>query len=654
MGRTTETPGGAGGMGGVELRERPDGRPTLLGDVDLHLFNEGTHSRLYDHFGAHVARHRGADGTYFAVWAPDAIDVGVLGDWNGWRQPTPLSSRGGSGIWEGWVPEAVDGHRYKYRIRSRHGGEVLDKADPYGFLHEEPPATASVVWRGSHPWGDKEWMATRHLGAALTSPMSIYEVHLGSWRRVPEAGNRSLSYREAAPQLADYAASHGFTHVELMPIMEHPFYGSWGYQCTGYFAPTARYGRPEDLMFLIDTLHQRGIGVILDWVPSHFPTDAHGLYRFDGTHLYEHADPRQGIHPHWTSAVFNYARHEVKSFLLSSARFWLERFHADGLRVDAVASMLYLDYGREAGDWMPNRHGGKENLDAIDFLRALNEMVYREHPDVHTIAEESTAWPAVSRPTYLGGLGFGYKWDMGWMHDTLAYFGHDPVHRSYHHGQLTFRSVYQFHENFVLPLSHDEVVHGKGSLIGRMPGDLWQKRANLRLLYAYQWLSSGKKLLFMGGELGQWSEWNHDASLDWHLLNDPDHARLSLALGELNRLYRELPALQVDCDPSGFSWIVGDDARNSVLAFERRGRAGAVAVAVFNFTPVPRPNYRIGVSEAGFWREALNTDAVDLGGSGQGNGGGVEATPVPSHGRPFSLNLTLPPLAALLLVPAKP
>src|SRR5262245_31248716 len=410
MGRTSEIVGGA-----VELRERPDGQPTLLGDIDLHLFNEGTHSRLYDHFGAHVGRHRGVDGTYFAVWAPDAVDVGVHGDWNRWREPTPLASRGGSGIWEGWVPEAGDGHRYKYRIRSRHGGEILDKADPYGFLHEEPPATASVVWRGSHAWGDQEWMTTRHLGAALTSPMSIYEVHLGSWRRVPEAGNRWLTYREAAPQLAEYAASHGFTHVELMPIMEHPFFGSWGYQCTGYFSPTARYGRPEDLMFLIDTLHQRGVGVILDWVPAHVPTDAHGLYRFDGTHLYEHADPRQGIHPHWTSAVFNYGRHEVKSFLLSSARFWLERFHADGLRVDAVASMLYLDYGRKQGEWIPNRHGGRENLDAIEFLRFLNETVYRDFPDIQTIAEESTAWPQVSRPTYLGGLGFGMKWNMGWM-----------------------------------------------------------------------------------------------------------------------------------------------------------------------------------------------------------------------------------------------
>jgi 1,4-alpha-glucan branching enzyme len=636
----------------IELPEGAGGKPTLIGDVDLHLFNEGTHARLHEHLGAHVGRHQGRAGTYFAVWAPDAASVGVIGDWNHWNDPAQLAARGQSGLWEGFVPGVGAGQRYKYRIKSRHGGEVLDKADPFGFLHEEPPATASVIWDGAHTWGDAAWMADRSKRAALDAPVSIYEVHLGSWMRVPEEDDRWLSYREIAPRLADHVSRLGFTHVEIMPVMEHPFYGSWGYQVTGFFAPSARYGKPEDLMYLIDVLHQRGIGVILDWVPSHFPTDAHALYRFDGTHLFEHADPVQGIHPQWTSAVFNYGRHEVKSFLLSSALYWLERFHADGLRVDGVASMLYLDYGRNPGEWTPNRHGGKENLEAVDFLRALNLMAYQELPDVQTIAEESTAWPGVSRPVYVGGLGFGYKWDMGWMHDTLAYLARDPVHRSYHHHQLTFRGVYQFHENFVLSLSHDECVHGKGSLLGKMPGDPWQQRANLRLLYAHQWLSAGKKLLFMGGELGQLREWNHDTSLDWHLADDPDHARIALLIGELNRLYRTLPALQRDADPAGFAWIVADDVRDSVLAFERRGARGEVAVAVFNFTPIPRHNYRIGVPRSGAWREVLNTDAVDLGGSGQGNGGVVEATPVASHGRPMSLNLTVPPLGALLLVPA--
>jgi 1,4-alpha-glucan branching enzyme len=630
-----------------------DGRPTLLGEVDLHLFNEGTHLRMWRLLGSHPARHQGAAGTYFAVWAPSAEAVGVIGDWNGWGQAAPLAPRGSSGIWEGFLPGVAAGERYKYRIRAR-GGELLDKADPYARLQEEPPRTGSVVWDGDHAWGDAAWMASRRERATVGAPVSIYEVHLGSWRRVPEEGDRPLGYRELAPRLADHVARLGFTHVELMPVMEHPFYGSWGYQVTGYFAPTARYGPPEDLQFLIDTLHQRGIGVILDWVPSHFPTDAHGPYRFDGTHLYEHGDPRQGFHPHWTSAIFNYGRHEVRSFLLSSALFWLEEMHADGLRVDGVASMLYLDYGRDAGEWIPNRYGGKENLEAIDFLRALNEAVYRELPDVQTIAEESTAWPGVSRPTYTGGLGFGYKWDMGWMHDTLKFLGRDPVHRSFHYGELTFRGLYQFHENFVLALSHDECVHGKGSLLGKLPGDDWQRRANLRLLYAYQWTMPGKKLLFMGGELGQGREWDHETSLDWHLLDDPDHARLALTLGELNRLYRERPALhRLDCDPAGFAWVVAGDAANSVLAYQRRSHdPDDVALVVLNFTPVPRTNYRLGVPRAGAWREAFNSDAVDLGGSGQGNGGRVEAHPVAAHDRPVSLNLVVPPLGALILVPA--
>ncbi len=628
-----------------------DGRPTLLGEVDLHLFNEGTHLHLWRCLGAHPARHQGMDGTQFAVWAPAARSVGVFGDWDGWREVRALSPRGSSGIWEGFVPGVRAGQRYKYRIQT-HDGERLDKADPLARLHERPPQTASVVWDGHHGWGDGEWMKARHARTALDAPVSIYEVHLGSWRRVPEDNNRYLTYREMAPLLAAHCNRLGFTHVELMPVMEHPFYGSWGYQCTGYFAPSARYGTPEDLMFLIDTLHRHGVGVILDWVPSHFPTDAHGPYRFDGTHVYEHGDPRQGIHPHWTSAIFNYGRHEVRSFLLSSAMLWLEEFHADGLRVDGVASMLYLDYGREEGEWIPNRHGGRENLEAVDFLRALNVAAYGEVPGVQTFAEESTAWPGVSRPAYLGGLGFGYKWDMGWMHDTLQYLARDPVHRGFHHGELTFRGIYQFHENFVLALSHDEVVHGKGSLLGKLAGDPWQKRANLRLLMAYQWTLPGKKLWFMGGELGQWREWNHEDSLDWHLLDEPDHARLALCLGECNRLYRELPALhRRDHDPAGFSWIVPGDSANSVVAYQRRGdQPDQVALVVCNFTPVPRPSYRLGVPRLGLWREVLNTDATELGGSGQGNAGGVEAHPVPAHGLPFSVVLTLPPLAALILV----
>jgi 1,4-alpha-glucan branching enzyme len=627
-----------------------DGRPTLIGAIDLHLFNEGTHLRLHRCLGAHVASHGGVSGTYFAVWAPSAEGVGVIGDWNGWSDPNPLSARGSSGLWEGFVPGVSAGQRYKYRIRAR-GSQVLDKADPLGRLHEVPPQTASVVWSGAYEWNDQAWMQRRRETAALASPISIYECHLGSWRRAPEDGNRSLSYRELAPLLADHLAGLGFTHVELMPVMEHPFFGSWGYQVTGYFAPSARHGTPDDLKFLIDTLHQRGIGVILDWVPSHFPNDAHGLYKFDGTHLYEHEDPRQGYHPHWTSAIFNYGRHEVKSFLLSSAIFWLEELHADGLRVDGVASMLYLDYGRNPGEWIPNRFGGNENIAAVELLRALNEATYREVPDVQTIAEESTAWPGVSRPTYLGGLGFGLKWDMGWMHDTLAYLARDPVYRGHHHGELTFRGIYQFHENFVLALSHDEVAHGKGSLLDKMPGDAWQKRANLRLLFAYQWTMPGKKLIFMGSEFGQWREWDHDGSLDWHLLGDADHARIALTVGELNRLYRQRAALhRHDCDPSGFAWIVGNDDANSVLAYERRAEDD-VAVVVLNFTPVPRTNYRLGVPRPGRWREALNTDAAELGGSGHGNGGSVEAHPVGAHGRPFSLNVVLPPLGALILLP---
>jgi 1,4-alpha-glucan branching enzyme len=625
--------------------------PSLLSADDLYLFNEGSHVRLYDRLGAHPGTVGGEHGVHFAVWAPNAESVAVMGDFNGWDPAShPLGARGASGIWEGFVPGVAVGSRYKYHVRSRLGGYRADKADPFALRAETPPATGSIVATLDYDWGDAAWMAERAGRSRLDAPLAIYELHLGSWRRVPEEQDRSLTYRELAAQLPEYVASLGFTHVELLPVMEHPFYGSWGYQTTGYFAPTSRYGSPQDLMYLIDRLHQHGIGVILDWVPSHFPSDAHGLGFFDGSHLYEHGDPRQGFHPDWKSFVFNYGRHEVRSFLLSSALFWLDRYHADGLRVDAVASMLYLDYSRRPGEWIPNVHGGRENLEAITFLRRLNEEVYRRHPGVQTIAEESTSWPMVSRPTYVGGLGFGMKWDMGWMHDTLGYLALDPVHRKFHHGQLTFRLMYAFAENFVLPLSHDEVVHGKGSLVGKMPGDDWQKRAGLRLLLGYEYTQPGKKLLFMGGELGQWREWNHDASLDWHLLDDPAHRGLQRWVRDLNTLYRAEPALhELDCEPAGFEWIDVHDAEESTLSWLRwgRGRGEALLVAC-NFTPVARHNHRLGVPWGGVWPEVLNGDAPLYGGSGQGNLGGVEATPVAWHGRPQSVVVTLPPLAVVV------
>jgi 1,4-alpha-glucan branching enzyme len=624
--------------------------PAVLSDQDLYLFNEGTHARLWEKLGAHPGSEGDVQGTRFAVWAPDARALSVIGDWNEWKPEShPLAPRARSGIWEGFVPGVARGARYKYHVVARRGRHRAEKADPFAFHAEAPPPTASIVWTLEYAWDDDEWMRTRAARNALSAPQAIYEVHLGSWLRDPADPRRLLSYREIAPRLADHVAEAGFTHVELLPLMEHPFYGSWGYQTTGYFAPTSRYGTPQDLMALIDLLHQRGIGVILDWVPSHFPTDAHGLGDFDGTHLYEHGDPRQGFHPDWNSYIFNYGRHEVRSFLLSSALYWLEVFHADGLRVDAVASMLYLDYSRKSGEWIPNRHGGRENLDAIDFLRRLNEEVYRRFPDVQTFAEESTAWPMVSRPTYLGGLGFGLKWDMGWMHDTLAYLSHEPIHRRYHHGSLTFRGLYAFHENFVLPLSHDEVVHRKGSLLGRMPGDEWQRFANLRALYGYMYACPGKKLLFMGGEFGQWREWNHEESLDWHLLERPAHRGLLRWVRDLNTAYRAEPALhQLDCDPAGFAWIDGSDSEQSTLSFLRRSRDGREAIAVAcNFTPVPRSNFRIGVPWPGAWREILNGDAPLYGGSGQGNLGGVRSTPVAAHGHAQSLVVTLPPLAVV-------
>jgi 1,4-alpha-glucan branching enzyme len=523
------------------------------------------------------------------------------------------------------------------------------KADPVGFFHTLSPETSSIVWDLDYRWGDDEWMNQRGNANGLDAPMSIYEVHLGSWRRIAEEGNRSLTYGELASQLVPYVKEMGFTHVEFMPVMEHPFYGSWGYQVTGFFAPTSRYGTPQDFMRLVDQFHQNGIGVILDWVPSHFPNDEYGPGYFDGAHEYEPADPRRGVHPDWNSFIFDYGRPEVRSFLLSSAMFWLDNYHADGLRVDAVASMLYLDYSRREGQWIPNRYGGRENLDAIAFLRLMNEDVYRVHPDTQTIAEESTAWPMVSRPTYVGGLGFGLKWDMGWMHDTLQYMSQDPLFRKYHHHELTFRMVYAFNENFVLPLSHDEVVYGKGSLIGKMPGDDWRKFANLRLLFSYMYAQPGKKLLFMGGEFGQWSEWNHDASLQWELLQRPPHAALRLLLGDLNRLYREEPAL-VGCEvsPSSFEWIDLHDAEKNVLSFLRKGRSpGQLIAAVFNFSPIPRDSYRLGVPSKGHWTEILNSDATIYGGTGRGNFGGVDTVPIPLHGRDYSITVNIPPLGAV-------
>jgi 1,4-alpha-glucan branching enzyme len=626
----------------------------VLTDHDIYLFREGSHSRLYRHLGCQLGSRddpAGAQsGAHFGVWAPNARHVAVIGEWSDWRADAhPLAPRGdSSGIWEGFVPGVRPGHSYKYRIESQHQGHIGEKADPLAFFAEQPPATASRVWQLDYEWGDAAWMQQRARANALDAPMSIYELHLGSWRRKPNGD--WLGYREAAHALADYVERIGFTHVELLPVTEHPFYGSWGYQTTGYFAPTARYGTPQDFMYLIDVLHQAGIGVILDWVPSHFPNDAHGLHYFDGTFLYEHADPRQGFHPEWNSYIFNYGRNEVRAFLLSSAMFWLDRYHIDGLRVDAVASMLYLDYGRKADEWIPNRYGGKENLDAIEFLRKLNETVYRDHPGVQVIAEESTSWPQVSRPVYTGGLGFGLKWNMGWMHDTLDYMATDPLYRSYHHHRLTFSLVYAFHENFVLPLSHDEVVYGKRALLEKMPGDDWQKFANLRLLLGYMWTHPGKKLLFMGGEIGERREWSHDGSLDWRLLDYPPHAELQTWLGDLNALYRAQPALhQRDFDSSGFAWIDCNDAHTSVVSYMRYGGERTKPMLVLcNFTPVPQHNYIVGVPFGGYWRELLNSDAPRYGGSGMGNLGGVETSPVPAHGHLRSLTLTLPPLAILI------
>ena len=621
-----------------------------LTNDDFYLFNQGTHYRLYEKLGAVEGSLDGVAGTYFAVWAPNAEYVGVIGDFNGWdKGANPLHVRFESGIWQGFIPGVGQGLIYKYHVASRYDGYNEDKTDPFGSYYEVAPKTAAVVWERSYAWSDGEWMAGRGAKQSLSSPMSTYELHLGSWMRSPDEGNRSLTYRELAPRLAEHVKAVGFTHVELMPVNEHPFYGSWGYQATGFFAPTSRYGTPQDFMYLIDYLHQQGIGVILDWVPSHFPTDGFGLAYFDGTHLFEHADPRKGFHPDWGSYIFNYGRNEVRSFLISSALCWLDKYHIDGLRVDAVASMLYLDYSRKAGEWIPNEYGGNENIEAITFLRQFNSEVYKHYPDVQTIAEESTAWPMVSRPLYVGGLGFGMKWDMGWMNDTLKYFQRESIFRRFHHNALTFRGLYAFTENFVLPLSHDEVVHGKGSILDKMSGDTWQKFANLRVLYCYMYATPAKKLLFMGSEFGQWSEWRHDGSLDWHLLSFPSHRGVQQLLGDLNRLYTSEPALyELDFDPAGFEWVDANDADASVYAFMRKGKTTSTKfLIVFNATPVVRENYRVGVPNGGLWREVINSDASEYWGSGVGNSGGAEATPIESHGRSHSVVLTLPPLSAI-------
>jgi 1,4-alpha-glucan branching enzyme len=623
---------------------------TTLTDFDLYLFAEGTYQRAYEKLGAHFTEQGGVRGVQFAVWAPNARRVSVVGDFNHWNPTASEMNSTAAGIWEAFVPGVRQNELYKYHIVSNYRGYTVDKADPYGFAAEIRPHTASRVWDlASYSWNDELWMNSRAVNP-LDRAISIYEVHLGSWRRKPEEGNRWLTYREIAPLLADYVHDCGFTHVEFLPITEHPFDGSWGYQTIGYFAPTSRFGTPADFMYLVDFLHQRGIGVILDWVPAHFPKDEAGLGYFDGTHLYEHADPRQGEHPDWNTFVFNYGRSEVQSFLISNALFWFDKYHIDGLRVDAVASMLYLDYGRREGQWVPNRYGGNENIEAIHFLRAVNEQVYAAFPEVLMIAEESTAWPQVSKPIYVGGLGFGFKWNMGWMHDVLSYMSTDPVFRSYHHNEITFSLMYAFSENFILPFSHDEVVYGKGSMLRKMPGDEWQKFANLRLLYGFMLSHPGKKLLFMGSEFGQWSEWNHDASLDWHLIETSLHGGLKRWVRDLNTFYRGQPSMhEGDATAAGFEWVDCKDHQRSILSFIRRAHNyDDITLVVCNFTPLPRQNYRIGVPWGGSWKEALNSDAPMYGGSGQGNFGGLQAAPLPIHGRQFSLNMTLPPLGIVV------
>lgn len=628
-------------------------RHQMMTDYDVYLFREGRHSRLYEKLGAHRMQLGAVPGTHFGVWAPNASEVSVIGEFNDWKKGiTALNAHDDeSGLWEGFVPGVGEGALYKFAISSKHGGYTAEKTDPFAFFCETPPKTASIVHEPVFEWADSDWVHDRPIRNSLDSAISTYECHFGSWKRVPGEGDRPLTYLEGAEQLPKYLNGMGYTHVEFLPLMEHPFYGSWGYQITGFYSPTSRYGKPEDLMSLVQNLHASGIGVLLDWVPSHFPTDGHGLGYFDGTHLYEYPDPRKGFNPDWKSYVFDFGRGEVRSFLLSSACYWLDRFHADGLRVDAVSSMLYLDYSRGPGEWVPNVHGGRENLEAISFLQSLNELVYSEFPDRQMIAEESTAWPMVSRPTSVGGLGFGMKWNMGWMHDTLSYYSRDPVYRKHHHNELTFALWYAFNENFILPLSHDEVVHGKGSLLSKMPGDTWQKFANLRLLLGYMFGHPGKKLLFMGDDTGVWAEWDHDRSLDWHLLGENMHRGVHRWVQDLNKVYGKENALHdVDFAPAGFEWIDYSDAASSIVSFLRRDRmAQDTVLVVCNNTPVPREGSVVGVPTGGTWSELLNSDGKEYGGSGLGNMGRVEAKNVPSNGRPYSLTLTIPPLASLFL-----
>ena len=641
------------GQGHKTERHDPYAFSQLITDFDLHLFSEGRLYRAYNLLGAHCLSLDGIAGVRFIVWAPNAKRVSVVGDFNNWDgRRHQMRNRGVSGLWELFIPDIPEGAVYKYEIRSNNGDAPFLKADPYAFAAELRPKTGSVVRDISHyQWKDQAWMEGRTRQNSLSAPLSIYEVHLGSWRRVPEDGNRWLTYRELAASLIPYVKDMGYTHIELMPVTEHPFDGSWGYQTTGYFAPTSRFGAPEEFMAFVDACHYEGIGVIMDWVPAHFPDDPHGLAWFDGTHLYDHEDPRLGYHPEWHSRIFNFGRVEVRNFLLNSALFWLERYHIDGLRVDAVASILYLDYSRKQGEWIPNKYGGNENLDAIVFLKEFNAQVHQDHPGVLTIAEESTAWPGVSKPTYLGGLGFSLKWNMGWMHDTLEYFSLDPVHRRYHQNKITFGLVYAFSENFVQVISHDEVVHGKKALVDKMPGDLWQRFANVRALLGFMYGHPGKKMLFMGGEFGQWYEWNHDESLQWHLLENESHRGLQRYVKDLNRLYLSEPAFyEVDFEWSGFQWIDFSDADHAVIAFMRRARNTEDAViCIGNFTPVPREQYRIGMPTMGAYRELLNSDAELYGGSNMGNGGMRHAEPTPWHGQPYSVLLTLPPLSMLYL-----
>ncbi|MFH1369492.1 MAG: 1,4-alpha-glucan branching protein GlgB [Elusimicrobiota bacterium] len=626
---------------------------SMMGEHDEYLFKEGSHFRLYNILGSHIRELDGVKGVYFAVWAPNAEKVSVIGDFNSWKKEShPLGMRwDGSGVWEGFIPGLQRGCIYKYFITSRINNYKVEKADPVAFHYETPKKTGSIVWDLDYKWADGEWMKSRGAKNKVDAPYSVYEVHLGSWRKVPEEGNRFLNYRETAHHLTEYCKEMGYTHVEFLPVMEHPFYGSWGYQTVGYFAPTSRYGTPQDFMYLVDHMHKNGIGVILDWVPSHFPTDVHGLSFFDGTKLFEHEDMRQGFHPDWKSSIFNCGRNEVKNFLISSALFWLDKYHIDGLRVDAVASMLYLDYSRKQGEWIPNKYGGRENIEAIEFLQRFNHVVFENYPDAQTMAEESTAWPMVSKPTYMGGLGFGMKWNMGWMNDMLKYFAVDPVFRKYHHGQITFSMLYAFSENFVLPFSHDEVCQGKGSLVGKMPGDEWQRFANLRVLLGYMFGHPGKKLLFMGCEIGQVREWNHDESLEWHVLRFPLHAGMRKWVRDLNHMYRSEPALyEIDSSWDGFEWIDFNDSDQSMICFLRKSRNGRGNVlCVYNFTPVLRQNYRVGVPSGGFWKELLNSDAREYGGEQRGNLGGFHAEGIASHGRQYSLNLTVPPLGAVFM-----